>query len=49
VADTLGGYKADDAGTIKDIALLVLAAVAGLAPGLLDKLGIDVPHGRILN
>jgi hypothetical protein len=36
-------YKVDDAGTIKDIALLVLAALAGLAPGLLDKLGIDMP------
>jgi|GEM_PF-4642534 len=33
----------EDTGFAKDIALLVLGAVAGLAPWLLDKVGIEMP------
>lgn len=33
----------DDKGFLKDIALLAIGAVAGLAPWLLDKVGIEMP------
>jgi hypothetical protein len=33
----------EDAGFVKDIALLVIGAVAGVAPWLLDKIGVEMP------
>jgi hypothetical protein len=34
----------DDVVSVKDIAILILGAVAGVAPWLLDKIGIEMPR-----